>query len=88
MQQITLTLDDQAYRDLSTEATRHNLNMDTYAAAVLMEKIGKRESDIDSPLQSGIGLFADVPELVDAVLADIMESRARRWQDIDDESNS
>ena len=80
MQQITLTIDDQTYRNLSTEAAEHDLNMDTYAAALFMEKIGKREPDIDSPLQSWIGLFADEPELVDAVLADIMESRARPWQ--------
>jgi hypothetical protein len=88
MQQITVTLDDQTFCDLSNEAAQHNLNMDTYAAAVLMEKIGKRESYIDSSLHTGIGLFADVPELVDAVLADIMESRARRWQDLHDRSNS
>ncbi len=88
MQHITVTLEDQDYQAFSRAALRLNQSVDTYVSALLMAQIGTRGTDVNSAIQSGIGLFADAPELVDAVLANIMESRARRWQHPDDASHS
>ncbi len=81
-----IKIDDQVYQRIEEEAARLHLSVDTYLSTLLMREAGR---DRDLPKEvSGIGLFADAPELVDAVLADIMEFRARRWQNTNEESHS
>ena len=80
MQHITVELEDSAFSHLSEEASRLNQSVDTYASTLLLAQIGKRNVDIRSPLESGIGMFADVPDTFEEVMNDIMESRSRRWE--------
>lgn len=81
-----IKVNDQVYQRIEEEAARLHLTVDTYLSTLLMRDAG-HHGDISKEV-SGIGLFADAPELVDAVMADIMELRARRWQNTDDESHS
>ena len=54
----------------------------------IKEEVNRRIKEAGSPGKALLGLFSDVPELVDAVLDDIMASRARRWQRLDEKSPS
>ena len=52
------------------------------------DEVSRRIREAGSPAKALFGLFADEPELVDAVLADIMESRSKRWRLPDEKSTS
>jgi hypothetical protein len=88
-----INIDDQVYEQLEKEAARLHLDVDTYLSTVLMREASplRRTSDAgsehDIPKEiSGIGLFADIPEIMDKIVADAMAARARRWQSSEGES--
>ena len=93
MQHITVTLEDQDYQAFSREALRLNQSVDTYVSALLMAQIAEegqedirmKDFDMNSPMHTGIGLFSDVPELMDAIVADAMANRSKPWRLPDDE---
>jgi hypothetical protein len=78
MQQLTLTIDDQTYRNLSTEASRRNISIEKLAHEIVMEQLAIEQRRKMTAAESLVGLFADDPDEVDRVLDDIMDVRARR----------
>jgi hypothetical protein len=117
MQHITLTLEDQDYRDVSTKAAQLNLSVDTYLHTLIMksageshaengsiakngkfpfpevpesikEEVDRRIKEAGSPGKALIGLFSDIPDVMDAIVADAMAARSEPWRLPNDESTS
>jgi hypothetical protein len=43
------------------------------------DEVARRIKEAGSPGKALIGLFSDIPDVMDAIVADAMESRARRF---------
>ncbi|HET6401608.1 MAG TPA: hypothetical protein VFH95_09435 [Candidatus Kapabacteria bacterium] len=87
-----INIDDQVYEQIEKEAARLHLDVDTYLSTVLMREAGiagdaGREHDIPKEI-SGIGLFADIPEIMDKIVADAMAARSEPWRLPDEEGYS
>ena len=84
-----ITLEDGVYRAISTEAARHNLDIDTYVSSILLREIGHTiRSEPRSKFESGIGLFADLPDSFDTAMESILDDRDKPWDLHNEESNT
>jgi hypothetical protein len=81
-----ISIDDHTYERLESEAARLHLSVDTYLSTVLMRQAAQ-ERAIPKSI-SGIGLFADIPDVMDAIVADAMAARSKPWRLSDEESSS
>jgi hypothetical protein len=52
------------------------------------DEVARRIKEAGSPGKALIGLFSDIPEVMDAIVADAMAARSEPWRLPDDESNS
>jgi hypothetical protein len=52
------------------------------------DEVARRIKEAGSPGKALIGLFSDIPEVMDAIVADAMVARSEPWRLPDDESNS
>jgi hypothetical protein len=90
-----INIDDQVYEEIEKEASRLHLDVDTYLSTVLMREASllrrsndaEREHNIPKEI-SGIGLFADIPEIMDKIVADAMAARSQPWRLPDEEGYS
>ncbi len=54
----------------------------------VQEEIDRRIREAGSPGKALIGLFSDIPEVMDAIVADAMAARSKPWRLPNDESTS
>ena len=84
-----ITLEDQVYQAVSIEAARLNMNVDTYISTTLLGEIGRAANNkLRSKMESGIGLFADLPDSFDAVMESILDDRNLPWDMINDKGDT
>jgi hypothetical protein len=84
----SINLDDKVYTIAEKRANLRHLTVDEFISRLVADEVALRIETAGSPGKALMGLFADIPDVMDSIVADAMAARSEPWRLPNDESST